>query len=455
MTLPDDIAIQTVALSKKYRIFENARGRLKEALDPWGRSFHQDFWALRDVSLTIKKGHTVGILGRNGSGKSTLLQLVTEVMQPTSGTVAVAGRVTALLELGAGFDPDFTGRENARQFGRLQGLSAREIETRLADIEDFAGIGDFFDREVKTYSSGMFARLAFASAINVDPDILILDEILAVGDARFQQRCYERIMAIQEAGKTVLLVSHDMETIIDHCDSAILLDQGTLITAGLPKAVTDRYRELLFDEIVKQFSNVPAPAVLSKLETHDSEEAIPDMPPLAAVMLAQPESEDRFALRPGYNPLETLYGDSDGEILDYRIEVDNGEANTDHFISGSVIRFYVLVRSRLWHKDLQFGCALRRTDGLFVYGCNTVMRPEAFRCWALGDRRVFSYAYKLQIQSMHYFIDFGIFRSIHGETVRLRTRRNCVEIVVLNTPYFDGVADIADMSSLGGPSVDP
>jgi lipopolysaccharide transport system ATP-binding protein len=441
MTLPDDIAIQAVALAKKYRIFDSPRQRLKEALDPWGRSFHQDFWALRDIDLTIRKGHTVGILGRNGSGKSTLLQLITEVMQPTSGTVAVAGRVTALLELGAGFDPDFTGRENAVQFGRLQGLSAREIEQRLPDIEAFAGIGDFFDREVKTYSSGMFARLAFAAAINVDPDVLILDEILAVGDARFQQRCYSRLRDLQDAGKTVLMVSHSLEAIIDHCDSAILLDKGRLIATGAPKEVADRYREIMFDEVASALGEVPA----ARPTRTASAEPLTDtagVPALAAEMLADVETGDRFPRRPGYNDQETSSGSGEAEILDYRIEVDGEAVTSTLFDSGQVVRVFLLGRSERWHENAEVGLSIRRVDGFFVYGSHSVMRPEAFERWSNGHAIVFAIRFRLNLQSGHYFIDAGLFRKVGEEPVILRIRRNSIQLTVVNTPHFDGLVDL-------------
>ncbi len=439
MALPDDIAVRLTGLSKKYRLFDNPRQRLKEALDPRGHLYHKDFWALRDINLTIPRGHTIGILGRNGSGKSTLLQIITSVLQPSAGTLEVNGRIAALLELGAGFDPDFTGRDNVRQYGRIQGLDPAEIETRLPKIEEFAGIGEFFDREVKTYSSGMFARLAFAAAINVDPDILILDEILAVGDVRFQQRCYERIMRIQESGKTVLMVSHSIESIIDHCDSAILLEQGRLLTSGAPKAVADHYRELMFEETVRQLGAVRSSPVQRARIAEATSDA---MPQLAAELFADNETGDRFPLRAGYNPAETQWGD-EGDVLDYRIELDGVACNADVFEAGTTIRLYVLVRSEAWHAELHFGVAFRRTDGLFIYGSNTEMRPEAFRRWHRGDQVVFSCAFQLNIQGGHYFLDVGIFRFVQGETVRLRVRRNAIHLVVASTPCFDGIANIA------------
>ena len=241
-------------MSKKYRLFDSPRARIKEALDPFNRKFHEDFWALRDVNFEVHKGQTLGVIGRNGSGKSTLLQLITSIVQPTSGTIETSGRIAALLELGAGFDPDFTGRQNVRQYATLLGLPAAEIEHRLPRVAAFAGIGEFFDREVKTYSSGMFARLAFAAAMNVDAEILILDEILAVGDAPFQRRCFEHIRNFQSSGKTVLMVSHSLEAIVDNCDAAILLEKGHLVRSGDPRDVVNYYQDLLFRENAKAIS---------------------------------------------------------------------------------------------------------------------------------------------------------------------------------------------------------
>ena len=196
--MTDSIAIRIENLSKKYRLFASPRARLKEALHPFGKKYHREFWALKDVSFEVPKGQTLGILGRNGSGKSTLLQIIASVLQPTEGRVEVNGRVSAMLELGAGFNPEFTGRANVMFIGTLMGFSEADMRERLPAIEAFADIGEFIDQPVKTYSTGMFARLAFAAAINVDPDILVVDEILAVGDARFQQKCFRKFQEFQE-----------------------------------------------------------------------------------------------------------------------------------------------------------------------------------------------------------------------------------------------------------------
>ncbi|MBF0539111.1 MAG: ABC transporter ATP-binding protein [Nitrospirae bacterium] len=244
--MDESIAIAVSNVSKKFRLFDSPKERLMEALHPFKKRYHREFWALQEVSFEVPKGATVGIVGRNGSGKSTLLQVICSVLHPTSGSVTVNGRISALLELGGGFNPEMTGRANVFLNGTVMGLSREEIKGRLPLIEDFADIGEFFDQPVKTYSSGMFVRLAFATAINVDPDILIVDEALAVGDAKFQYKCFKKFLDFQREHKTILFVSHSTESIVKHCDYAVLLEKGRVIEKGQPKAITDYYLDLLF-----------------------------------------------------------------------------------------------------------------------------------------------------------------------------------------------------------------
>lgn len=240
--------IQAENVTKTYRLYAEPIDRMKEALHPFKKQYHRDFYALRDVSFAIAPGEVVGVVGKNGSGKSTLLKILTGVLAPTSGAVATAGRISSLLELGAGFNPDMTGRENVYFQGAVAGMSRRETDEHMDAILKFADIGDFIDQPVKSYSSGMFVRLAFACAVNVSPDILIVDEALAVGDAVFQRKCYAKLDAFRAAGKTILLVSHDMESIKRLCSRALLLDAGRLIQDGPPQDVVLTYFRLLFPE---------------------------------------------------------------------------------------------------------------------------------------------------------------------------------------------------------------
>jgi lipopolysaccharide transport system ATP-binding protein len=234
-------AVDIEAVSKAYRIYAHPRHRLLEALWRGRRAYHRDFWALRNVTVQIRTGSTVGIIGVNGSGKSTLLQVIAGIVQPTHGRVTVQGRVASLLELGAGFNPEFTGRENVVMQGTIMGFAPEEIRERIPAIEAFAEIGDFIDQPVKTYSSGMFVRLAFAAAIHVDPDVLLVDEALAVGDAIFQHRCIRRIKELQDQGKTIVFVSHDIGTVKALCSEVLFIHAGEVRAMGVPSDVANLY----------------------------------------------------------------------------------------------------------------------------------------------------------------------------------------------------------------------
>ncbi len=241
-----EFAIQAKNLGKCYQIYGQPLDRLKQSFWRSKKRFYQEFWALRDVSFKIRKGETVGIIGSNGSGKSTLLQILCGTLSPTQGEVTINGRVAALLELGAGFNPEFTGRENVYMNAAIMGLSTAEIDSRYDEIAAFANIGSFIEQPVKTYSSGMYVRLAFATAINVSPDILVVDEALAVGDIRFQQKCMARIRKFCRSG-TVIFVSHDMATVTELCSRVIWIESGVIKMEGLPKIVAEKYFQFMYE----------------------------------------------------------------------------------------------------------------------------------------------------------------------------------------------------------------
>lgn len=244
----EEISINVTNLSKVYKLYEKPIDRLKETLSLSGRSYHRDFFALNNINLKINKGETVGIIGKNGAGKSTLLKIITGVLAPTSGKIVINGRISSLLELGAGFNPEYTGLENIYLNGTIMGMTKEEIEERIPDILNFADIGDFVFQPVKTYSSGMYVRLAFSVAINVNPDILIVDEALAVGDARFQAKCYQKLAMLKDQGITILFVSHDITTVKNMCSKAYLIDNGMILDEGDPKDVCISYFKLIFPE---------------------------------------------------------------------------------------------------------------------------------------------------------------------------------------------------------------
>ncbi|MDD7656721.1 MAG: ABC transporter ATP-binding protein [Veillonellaceae bacterium] len=254
-----DIAIQISNLSKAYKIFDKPTDRIKESLNPFGKRYSKDFYALHNVSVSIYKGETIGVIGKNGAGKSTLLKMITGVLTPSSGNITINGRIASLLELGAGFNPEMTGIENIYFNGTIMGYTKKEIDAKLDDILDFADIGDFIHQPVKMYSSGMFARLAFAVNVNVKPDILIVDEALSVGDVFFQNKCFKRMADLQKQGVTVLFVSHDMGSIRQLCSKCLWLDNGTKRQYGPVEEVAAAYfneqlaeRNQLHKEAVKQ-----------------------------------------------------------------------------------------------------------------------------------------------------------------------------------------------------------
>ena len=253
----NEIAIDIQNLSKVYKLYEKPIDRLKETLSITGKSYHRDFYALNNVSLQIRKGETVGIIGKNGAGKSTLLKIITGVLAPTTGSVKISGRISSLLELGAGFNPEYNGLENIYLNGTIMGMTKEEVDERLQDILDFADIGDFIYQPVKTYSSGMYVRLAFSVAINVNPDILIVDEALAVGDARFQLKCFKKLEEIKNSGKTILFVSHAIDQVKAFCTKGILINDGTIIYQGDPKETSVKYFDLIFPKTARTEAELP------------------------------------------------------------------------------------------------------------------------------------------------------------------------------------------------------
>ncbi len=254
--MSSDVAIKVDNLSKCYHVYDKPQDRLKQSLLPRVRRFlgkpekqyHRDFWAVRDVSFHIPKGQTIGIIGQNGSGKSTLLQMICGTLTPSSGSIMTEGRVAALLELGSGFNPDFSGRDNVYMNAALLGLEKSEIDARFDQIVAFADIGKFINEPIKSYSSGMMVRLAFSVQAQIDPDILIVDEALSVGDAKFQAKCFERLRQLKENGTSILLVTHSSEQIVTHCDRALLLEKGHMLALDTPRTVVNKYLDLLFSK---------------------------------------------------------------------------------------------------------------------------------------------------------------------------------------------------------------
>ena len=267
----NDIAIKVENLTKVYHLYDKPQDRLKEALNPFKKSYHHDFYAMENVSFEIKKGETVGILGRNGAGKSTLLKMITGVLTPTSGSIEVNGKIASLLELGAGFNPEMTGIENIYLNGTLMGFTKEEMDKKIDNIITFADIGEFIYQPAKMYSSGMYARLAFAVSINVEPDILIVDEALSVGDIKFQIKCINKFKELQEKGITILFVSHDIFTVRSFCNKAVWLHNGTVKEVGDVTEVSAHYNEFMYGETEQ---NTSSKSQTTKTTVTSSEETI-------------------------------------------------------------------------------------------------------------------------------------------------------------------------------------
>jgi lipopolysaccharide transport system ATP-binding protein len=340
--------IKVQHLFKKYRIYERPWDKLRELFGLGEGKLHRDFWALDDVSFELESGHTLGIIGQNGSGKSTLLQILAGILAQTRGDCFVSGKVSALLELGSGFNPEFTGRENVFMNGAILGMDTRQMEERFDRIAAFAEIGSFMDQPVKTYSSGMFMRLAFAVAVNVDPDILLVDEALSVGDLIFQHRCMHRMNSLRDSGKTIVLVTHDLDAITKFCDRALLLDGGHLIEDGKPDMVVQKYRALVFER-ERRYGGFDASGKFEALELTPEGE----MPVVRSI----PNIDHRFG-----NGEATLLG----------IELLDGTGNPiSEVIGGQTVVIRISTQFTEEVDQPIIGYFIRDRLGVEVSGCNT------------------------------------------------------------------------------------
>jgi lipopolysaccharide transport system ATP-binding protein len=369
-------ALRVQDISKQYRIYNRPADRLKETLTRGRWKAHREFWALKDVSFVVEAGTTTGIIGPNGSGKSTLLQIITGTLEPTHGTVWTDGRISALLELGAGFDPEFTGIENIFMNGTLIGLSKKEIERLLPEIASFAEIGDFIYQPLKTYSSGMQVRLAFAAAIAVSPQILIVDEALAVGDAVFQHRCTRRIKEMQENGTTILFVSHDLSAIRALCSRVILLNEGRIEADGAPTYVLNRYQKII---MATEAAYVKEPATA-------------------------PEQVEEEVAAPDYT---YRHGDGSAEILTVDLIDDSGNS-VKVVETGESLHCRARV---IFHADLEnpvFGFFIRNRHGIHLYGTNTKVQGMSFGRVSGGETLEVTFSFKCWLAPDYYSISIAV-----------------------------------------------
>ncbi len=381
--MSSDIVIKVENLNKCYQIYDQPRDRLKQFILPGvqrllgypSKNFYQEFWAVRDVSFDVRKGEAVGIIGRNGSGKSTLLQMITGTLSPTSGTVSTQGRIAALLELGSGFNPSFTGRENVYLNGALLGFTRGQIDEKFDAIAGFADIGLHLDQPVKTYSSGMMLRLAFAVQVQVEPDILIIDEALAVGDALFQKRCFQRIEKLLSNGTTLLFVSHDQESVRTLTNRAVFLKKGKVAAYGASSDVVLEYRKQLhldesayFSDVAKQLSDkaaktsVAASGLVVGTSVLNAGEGLP---------VATSRSD------------QLSFGDGEAKILKVETLDLDGVAATV-FYPGDMIRIKVTCQSAINTDKLNVGVRIRNKEGVKIYSWGTLNQDIAERAGNSG-----------------------------------------------------------------------
>ena len=395
-------ALAVSGLGKVYKIYNRPMDRIKELYSVRGRKYHLEFTALENIAFEVFRGETIGIIGPNGSGKSTLLEIIVGTLSATSGTVARQGTVSALLELGAGFNPRFTGRENVYLNASILGIPKHSLEAKLDELFQFADIGEFIDHPVSTYSSGMYVRLAFATAVSSDPDILIVDEALAVGDIRFQRKCYRRFQEMQASGKTILFVSHSVELIQNHCSRAIFLNLGHIEAIGEPKVVIQAYLEHLFGSEIQQSREVDNSEVARAVDHTDTATSSSRV-----VSGSSGLDQDHCTQRRSYNPNEYRWGDRRAVIIDYQLRSNSGNDQVV-FESGEQLELMVHVRFFEELTDLIYGCTVKTVDGQTVYGTNTRQHALDISHGEAGSTVVIRFQFDLNLVPGEYFISLGV-----------------------------------------------
>ena len=380
--MTDNIVIKVTNLTKLYHLYNKPQDRLKEALNPFKKSYHHDFYAMNDVSFEIRKGETVGIVGKNGAGKSTLLKMITGVLSPTSGNAKVIGKVSSLLELGAGFNPEMSGFENIFLNGMLMGFTREEMETKVDAILEFADIGEFIYQPVKMYSSGMFARLAFSVSINVDPDILIVDEALSVGDLAFQMKCFKKFQDFQAEGRTILFVTHALDTVIRYCNRGIVIDGGQKVFEGTSKDAVDSFKKILSGDFYQEDIEE------KRKKTHKI-------------------TEDNF-LKHAFEEHKEFdtYGNNKAQIIDYgTLDEEGNPADILDYNS----KFTIVMKVKFYESidNPIFAFTLKDVRGLEITGTNTYMKHIVTGTFEKDNIITVTFEQKANLQIGKYALSLG------------------------------------------------
>lgn len=414
-----EVAISVKDVSKMYKLFDKNSDRLKDALGFSKKKLYKEHYALHHLSFDVYKGETVGIIGTNGAGKSTILKIITGVLNPTEGELEINGRISALLELGAGFNPEYNGIENVYLNGTMLGFTKEEIDERLPKILEFADIGDFVYQPVKTYSSGMFVRLAFAVAINIDPEILIVDEALSVGDVFFQAKCYQKFEDFKRDGKTILFVSHDLGSISRYCDRVILLNKGEKQSEGKPKDMINLYKRLI---TTKADNN-------QNTDSKDKE--------LVSINSISGEWKKNFTV----NPKLEEYGDGKANIIDFAI-IDN-EGNLTNVIEKGT-KFTVKTKIRIEEpiKDPIFTLTFKNVRGVDITGTNTMLEDIRLGVCNAGECYVASYEQEMNLQGGEYLISMSCTGYENGDLKAHHRLYDLLSITVVSDKNTVGFYDM-------------
>ena len=421
-----NLAISVQDVTKVYKLYNKPMDRLRESLSITRKEYHRDFFALDKISFQVEKGTTVGIIGTNGSGKSTILKIITGVLSPTTGHVEVDGTISALLELGAGFNMDYTGIENIYMNGTMMGFSREQMEGKLPEILEFADIGDFVYQPVKTYSSGMFVRLAFALAINVEPEILIVDEALSVGDVFFQAKCYRRMEEIRKNGTTILMVTHDMGSIIKYCDKVILLNKGQFLAQGAPGDMVDLYKKILANR-------------MEDLERELAGEQDP-LPDSDSASLSGQE-EGLMKEKMGLNPACKEYGDGRAAIFDFGVYDAKGELSNlllkgEEFTIKEKIRFFADLASPI------FTFTIKDKKGTELTGTNTLFEGAPVHRVKAGDTAEVTFRQRMTLQGGEYLLSMSCTGYENGGHVVYHRLYDVTFITVISNKNTVGVYDM-------------
>lgn len=425
-----ELAIKISNLTKSYKLYNSPADRFREVFHPFRKRYHLTFNSLENVSFEVQKGESLGIIGRNGSGKSTLLQIICKIIPPTKGELEVVGRVSALLELGAGFNPEFTGRQNLYLNGEILGLTRKEIDACYDKIVNFAEIGEFIDQPVKTYSSGMYIRLAFAIAIHVEPEILVVDEALAVGDELFRRKCYARIEKFRKDGKTILFVTHDVGTVNEICDRAVFLDKGNLLLEGPASFVTTQYERFLYaankngvktrDDIIaiNNNSGLKKKLLRESLKVKTTQTENPEtIKKIKSGAKKFKQSEKRPFYLSDFKPKSTVeYKNYDVDIFDICIETLDGHV-VNHLLMDEEYVYTYKVKFNTDGKKISFGMMIKNDKGLNITGSKS--EEKHAQSVKAGETYQIKWFFTSRLLAAIYYTNAGVSGEINGEDVFL------------------------------------